>query len=238
MSRFELNRDEIEGYVEAYLRKGVLWKPDILLVKGNARLAVIKDYAYQPFLYRIFVGIVANFHELRMYRKLEGIPGIPQAYGRVDRYAMAVEYVPGRSADECAQGELDETFFRRLKQTVEKVHARGVVLCDLRSARNIMIGDNGMPYLIDLGTAFARGWRYNPIKRRLFDLFKQADHLGIVKLKGRQSPQLMTAEEREKLARGLPWQREAVWVRDVLRRFLKKIGAIGGYHGRDKKGTS
>jgi len=71
-----LQRNELEGLVQEYIRKDILWKPDILLVKKDAHLVVVKDYAYQPFLYRFCVGTLGNYREIRTYRKLNGVQGI------------------------------------------------------------------------------------------------------------------------------------------------------------------
>jgi hypothetical protein len=233
-----LKRSEIEGCLQHYIRKGVLWKPDILLVKKDARLAVVKDYAYQPFLYRFFVGMLANHREIRIYRRLKGVPGIPRNYGSVDRYALLLSYIPGRNTGECLPGELDPSFFSRLREIVDAIHARGVVLCDLRNTKNIMVGDEGEPYIVDLCTAFRRGGRLSVLRNFLFDIFYQDDLLGIAKLKKNLAPDLLNEEERKKLERGLIFQAQAIRTRNLARRVLKTIGLVGGRHGRDHKGAS
>lgn len=238
MNTLDVKRTELEGLVQEYIRRDVLWKPDILLIKKDAHLAVVKDYAYQPFLYRFFVGIVANSREIRVYQRLKGVAGVPTVYGRVDRYALVLSFVRGRNAAKCVPGELKDSFFRRLRESVDEIHSRGIVLCDLRNARNIMIDEDENPVLIDLCTAFSRGRRLNFIRNFIFDIFYQDDLLGIAKLKVSLAPHLLTEDERQKLQNGLRFQRQAIWLRNVGRKILKKIGAIGGIHGRNHSGPS
>jgi tRNA A-37 threonylcarbamoyl transferase component Bud32 len=238
VNSLDLTRRELEGCIQEYIRKDALWKPDILLVKKDAHLAVVKDYAYQPFLYRFFVGIFANHREMKIYEKLKGVRGVPKIYGRIDRYAMVLSYIDGRNTDKCVPGELDDSFFKKLREIVDEIHDRGIVLCDLRNARNIMVGEHGEPYLIDLCTAFCRGGRFNFIRNFAHDIFYQDDLLGIAKLKSNLAPHLLTEEEREKLRRGLTFQRQAIWIRNVGRKVLKKIGRIGGSNGRNRKSSS
>lgn len=233
MNDLDLRRSEIEECVQEYIRRDVLWKPDILLIKKDATLAIVKDYAYQPFLFRFFVGTFANFREIRTYRKLKGLHGIPKVYGQVDRYALVLAYIPGRNTGIIHRGELDDGFFFRLQKIVDEIHAHGFVLCDLRNGKNIMVGEENEPYVIDLCTAFERGGRFNILRNFLFDVFRQDDLLGITKLKTKLAPHLVGPDEKTKLERGLIFQRQAIWVRNIARRFLKKIGKIGGFSGRN-----
>lgn len=156
-----------------------------------------------------------------MYRKLAGLDGIPRCYGKLDRYAVAIEYIEGRNASKIKPGELPDEFFRRLNRIVEAVHERKIVLCDLRNKKNIMVSPTGDPYLIDLCTAFERGRRWNLIRNWLYGIFYQDDCLGLSKLKRQLAPELLTPEEAKKLERGLFMQKEAVAVRNFCVRWLK-----------------
>jgi len=149
-----------------------------------------------------------------------------------------LSYVRGRNAAKCLPGELKDSFFHRLREIVDEIHDRGIVLCDLRNARNILIDEEGEPVLIDLCTAFGRAGRWNFIGNFIFDVFYQYDLLGIAKLELRLAPHLLAEEEKKKLARGLTFQRQAIWLRNMGRRILKKVGRIGGYNGRNHSGSS
>jgi hypothetical protein len=218
-----IRRNNLHERTLKRLRVAKPWQPDILLVQGDSGPAVVKDYKPRPYLYRVFVGLVSVWNEVRMYEKLSGIPGIPRCHGKLDRYAIVVEYIPGRNGSEVKAGEVKRDFFIKLKTVVDQVHARGVVLCDLRNRKNVLITDRLDPYIIDLTTAFQRGGRWNLPKNFLYDLFHQDDLLGIAKLKKKLAPELLSDDEAQKLSSGLFLQREAMAVRDFCVRWLKKL---------------
>ncbi len=197
---------------------------------------IVKDYAAKPFFFRFFVGIFSTWRERAIYRKLRGIPGIPEYIGSIDRYAIAVAYVPGRDASQLQPGELSPSFFEKLRALIDAVHARGVVLCDLRNVKNVLVGDDGNPYLIDFATAFQKGRRFNFLKNGLYRLFYQDDLLGIAKLKRTCSPNLLTEEERLALEKGVFLQKQALFVKRHGRNFLRKLFGFGRIHGKNRKG--
>lgn len=199
---------------------------------------MVKDYAAKPFFFRSLIGITSNRREAFIYRKLKGLPGIPEWAGWIDRYAIAVHYVPSRNASELKSGELTPAFFKRLREIVDAIHERGVVLCDLRNIKNIMLGEDGEPYLIDFSTAFRRGAPWNVPKNFLYNLFYQDDLLGIAKLKKHCAPNLLTEEERIALEKGLFLQREALFIKHKGRALLQRIFGFGRSHGKSQKGDS
>jgi hypothetical protein len=205
------------------LRSAKPWQPEILLVRGDAGPIVVKDYKTRPFLYRFFVGLPSTWNEARMYRKLAGLGGIPRFYGKLDRYALAMEYIEGRNASTYKTGQLPHDFFHSLKRIIDSVHERNIVLCDLRNRKNILISNNGEPYLIDFCTAFERGRRWSFLRNGLHRIFTQDDYLGLAKLKRHLAPELLTAEEADRLDRGLFLQHEAVAVRNFCVRWLKQL---------------
>jgi hypothetical protein len=218
ITRENLRQRQIEP-----LRPAKPWQPDILLVRGDTGPAVVKDYRPRGFLYRFFVGIPSTWNEARMYRKLAGLDGIPRCYGKLDRYAVVIEFIEGRNASKVKPGELPDDFFHRLNRIVDAVHRRNIVLCDLRNKKNIMVSPAGDPVLIDLCTAFERGRRWNLIRNGLYGIFYQDDQLGLSKLKRQLAPGLLTPEEAEKLKRGLFMQKEAVAIRNFCVRWLKQL---------------
>ena len=205
------------------LRPAQPWQPDIWLVRGDTGPVVVKDYRPRGFLYRFFVGLPSTWNEARIYRKLAGIGGIPRCHGTLDRYAIVIEYIDGRNASKVKPGELPHEFFHRLKRIVDAVHERRIVLCDLRNKKNVMVSRTGEPYLIDLCTAFERGRRWNLIRNWIYGIFHQDDDLGLAKLKRRLAPELLTPEEADQLDRGLFMQKEAVAIRNVCVRWLKRF---------------
>lgn len=205
------------------IREGYRWKPDIFVLKKDDRYIVVKDYAGKAFVFRFFVGVFSNWREGLIYRKLAGLRGIPGYIGLIDRYAIAVSYISGRNAAELKSGELTPLFFSNLRDLVDAVHGRGVVLCDLRNIKNVIVGDDGEPYLIDFATAFQKGGRLNVLKNGLYRLFYQDDLLGIAKLKRSRAPHLLTREEELALEKGVFLQKQALFIKHWGRPLLQKI---------------
>jgi hypothetical protein len=65
---------------------------------------------------------------------------------------------------------------------------------DLRHKGNILISQKGTPFIIDFNSSFA--FKEKGILRRyLFPLFQWVDYGGLLKLKKRVSPSIMTPDE-------------------------------------------
>lgn len=220
----EITRRDIERLKIDYLRKGKRpWQPDLYLVRYDSKEAVLKDYAEKNFLCRFFVGILAIYREAYIYRRLEGLSGIPKFIGKVDRYAIVVEYIKGKDASRCKKDELPPLFFARLREIIDSVHGRGIVLCDMRNNKNILVTEDQRPYLIDFSTAFERGFGINILRNFIFSIFYQDDLLGIAKLKRQNAPQLLSKEEEARLDKGLFLQKEAIFIRNHLRNILRRL---------------
>jgi len=217
-----LTRDSLSDYTVEVLRKEKPWKPDILLVQVNGQRAVVKDYARRGWLYR-FYGIWSTWREAYFYQKLAGLPGVPTCYGKLDRYALAIEYIPGKNASKYRPGELPSRFFNQIEVILDRIHERGVVLCDMRNDKNILVSEKFEPYLIDYCSAIEKKNNWNPIRRWLFSTFMQDDLLGLAKLKKNLAPELLSEQELQGLEEGLFLQRQAIAVRNIAKRFLKKL---------------
>jgi len=218
-----LTRDAIAGTRPRYIRRGRPWQPDILLLDHDGRKVIVKDYAPRQWPYRLGVGLFSVWRETLIYRTLAGIAGVPRFVGRIDRYALATEYIPGKGAGEAKPGDVDDAFFARLSRTVEAIHARGVVLCDLRNMNNVLISERGDPFVIDFAAGFRRGAPWNLPLNAIFRLFAQDDRLGVIKLKRRLAPHLVTPEESRRYRKGVFMQAQAIVVRNWGRRWLKRL---------------
>jgi len=176
-----LTRETLADHQVAQLRPGGRSRPELALVADRGRRAVVKDYRRSGWLLRRLAGPWLIGREERVYRLLEGAPGVPRLVKRLDRWALVVEHVPGRSCAEYADGELPAEFFDRLKAVVEEMHARGVVHCDIKNRANIVVAEDGQPYLLDFASAFPRGGRLNVLRRYAFEQFRRDDLRGVMK---------------------------------------------------------
>jgi RIO-like serine/threonine protein kinase len=185
-----MKREDLKRSI--YLVKGRAGKPDLNQVEVEGRSLMVKDVRKKYFLLRWTLGLWLIHKEWKIYSRLTGMKGVPQPVERIDRFAFAMEFIPGRSI---LRGDpLPSSFFSDLERVLGEVHGRGVVHLDLRHKGNILVSEKGEPFLIDFNSSFAfkeKGF----LRRYLFPLLRWVDYGGLLKLKERISPSLMTPEE-------------------------------------------
>jgi len=165
--------------------------------------------------------------EASIYRKLEGLAGIPRLLVHLPGRGLVVEYAEGRSCRELKRGELSEKFHWELRQIVEQMHRRGVAHCDLRSRRNILVIAEGRPWVVDLVSAYCREGRgLRGLREWLFRQFRREDLAALVRLKRQTSPHLVTEEEAGLLSH--PGWKEQL-ARVIGQRIRKLMRALARY---------
>lgn len=179
----DLTRENLDRYPGRRLRAGGGTRPELLLLEDGSRRAVVKDYRHSGWLMRRLAGPWLIGREEKVYRLLEGMEGVPRLIARLDRHALVVEHIPGRSCADFPDGSLPVEFFARLREVVAGMHARGVVHCDLKNRSNIVVGEDGRPYIVDFASAFAREGRWFPFRRFLFERFRVDDLRAVAKAK-------------------------------------------------------
>jgi hypothetical protein len=192
-----MNRNDLKNN-SVCLVEGRFGKPDLNRVEIEGQAFMVKDVRRRNFFLRWTLGLWLIQHEWKIYSQLKGVKGIPQPAGRIDRFAFAMEFIPGVPIE---RGKIiPPSFFPDLDQALKAIHSRGVVHMDLRHKGNILVSENGEPFLIDFNSSFA--FKEKGILRRyLFPLFRWVDYGGFLKLKERTSPSSMTPEETDFLKR-------------------------------------
>jgi RIO-like serine/threonine protein kinase len=189
--RIRVKREDIQQ-VTCLIKGNALGKPDLHRVEVAGRTLMVKDVRRKNLFFRWTLGVWLINKEWKIYSRLAGIQGIPKAVERIDRFAFAMEFVPGRPI---GRGEtLPPSFFSDLERVLREIHARGVVHMDLRHKGNVLLSEKGDPFLIDFNSSFSfkeKGFSH----RFLFPLLRWVDYGGLLKLKQRVSPALMTSEE-------------------------------------------
>ena len=169
--------------------KGGFLSPAVSLVDHEGRPAILKDYRKKNAVTRGLLAPRLVRREFDVLRHLEGIPGIPEAYAIVEKRAILLEYVEGKTLNKFQAGGLPDRVFERLCETVRAMHRRGVVHLDLRQRKNILVaGDR--PWVIDFA---------NALKGRLASKLTGVDEGALLKWKQRNWPHLVTDEDREAL---------------------------------------
>jgi hypothetical protein len=126
--------------------------------------------------------------EATMLRRLENTGHVPRlsgaiaAHGRSLPYAVAHAYVAGHPLS--AEEQVADGFFPALQALLRRMHAEGMAYVDLHKRENIIVGDDGRPYLIDFQISLALSPRWlgssNPC-RAVLRLFQAADDYHLLK---------------------------------------------------------
>jgi len=134
--------------------------------------------------------------ERRFYSRLQDLPNVPRLLGTLGLTGFVHEYVPGRPLS--ADKPVPDGFFQQLQDLLEELHRRDIAYVDTNKPENILLGDDGLPHLIDfqiswdlheLGDTFLNRWWL----RRL----QKEDSYHILKHKRRMRPDELSTEERE-----------------------------------------
>jgi serine/threonine protein kinase len=192
-----MTRKDIEKNFSC-LVKGRFGKPDLNRIETEGHTFMVKDVRRRSIFLRWTLGLWLIHKEWKIYSRLKGLKGIPRPVGRIDPFAFAMEYIPGKAVGR--DETLSPSFFSELERVLREVHSRGVVHMDLRHKGNILVSEKGEPFLIDFNSSFS--FREKGIlKRFLFPLFQWVDVGGLLKLKERVLPSSMTPEETSFLKR-------------------------------------
>jgi len=186
-----MTRKEIEKN-SVCLVKGRFGKPDLNKVETEGQSYIIKDVQKRNFFLRWTLGWWLIQKEWKIYAKLDGIKGVSRPLRRIDRFAFALELIPGKPIGR--NENLPSSFFSNLRGILEEIHRRGVAHLDLRHKGNILVSDTGDPFLIDFNSSISfkvGGLLY----RCFFPIFRWVDYGGFLKLKERVLPSSMTHEE-------------------------------------------
>jgi hypothetical protein len=237
MLRGKLPREAFELNGRTYRLEKTL-KQDFFAATGRYRgpdgeAVCLKHYHTEPFFGwpLDWAGRLMADREVRHYRLLQDLDGVPRLLGRVGRSAFVHAWVEGH--DLLGQKDrLADDFFDRLEALVRALHARGMAYVDMNKPDNVLVGTDGRPVLIDFQISWAPQRSWGPVdrlKRRLLAMFQEADLYHVRKLKRLYRPDLMTAEEHA-ASKARPWFLDlhrlvGAPLRDLRRKFLEWVGA-------------
>jgi len=208
----------------ATLRKPSSTRPALYRIEEGDARAVVKDFNANGRVFRNLIGRFLIWREKKAYRRLKGLKGVPALYGVVGGLALVLDEIQGRSVERLDKEErLPIRFFETLRDLVERVHQRGVCHCDLKRAANVLVGDDGSPYLVDWSSAILeREFRFFPA-RRIYERFLLDDRNAVIKLQLRHCPEAIRAEDLRRYQNRSAAERAVRKLRDQARRFLQKV---------------
>lgn len=192
-------REEIARSTVGVLKQGSREKADLRLVSVDGTVVVVKDFASKPWWARL-LGRVQIAREAAAYRWLEGEPGIARLVGRVDPLALAIEKVEGEQLAFAESRFTDGArHLAKLRDLIDRLHARGLVHNDLRGRENVLLRPDGEIVIVDLAGALKL--RPGGLAHRLFfRALVLADETAFLKWKDLLAPGPYTPEEERYIA--------------------------------------
>jgi hypothetical protein len=208
------------------------------LYEGGGQLAICKFNRQQSIggLPMRWLGRLLGCRERKFLQRLAGIEGIPADLGEVtvagcvQPSVVAREFIPGDILS--AAKSLPSDYFHRLRTLLEAVHRQEVAYVDLHKAENVLVSEDGRPYLFDFQIAYAlpRGWAGQlPPLRWWLSCLQRSDDYHLLK----HELQSGGGDVRERLERARPWwiklhRMVAVPFRTWRRHLLVRLGIRTG----------
>ena len=106
-----------------------------------------------------WLGRFLGYRERYFLQALAGVPGIPKVFrevkanGRNLPNVVAHEFIPGEPLS--LASNLRSDFFDNVKLVLAELHKRRIAYCDLHKQENVIVGEDGSPYLIDFSSQLA-----------------------------------------------------------------------------------
>lgn len=130
------------------------------LYSGKNGLVIAKFNRQQRigFISMRWLGYWLARHEAAVLSRLQDLTNIPRLLGpvyvdgKLAPNAVARAYIPGHPMR--AKEVLNVSFFEELQSTLKNVHARQIAYMDLHKRENVIVGEDGRPYLIDFQVSF------------------------------------------------------------------------------------
>jgi hypothetical protein len=204
MRRPGFTRAEFEARAGGNLSADRWYKPEVRILEHGGVRYCVKDFRRRPWFWRETAGRIVIAREALIHRSLDGLPGIPRFFGQLDGLSLVTEYIEGTDVSSFKKGRLPDGLLDRLGELVATMHERGIVHCDLRQRKNVIVGPGDRPWIID----FASGVRLPP-RSFLLRLLAWIDESGIAKLRQKHDPDSLSDRERELL--------KADWFRPIRR---------------------
>ncbi len=219
-------------------RKLKAFKHDFFAATGlyestDGRKAVLKIFRPGSY-YGIPYGLLSRWqaaHEEKIYLKLQDTGAVPRWIGRYGGTGIIHEFVPGTDLDR--ESKRADDFFERLEDLLRLMHSRGICYLDTNKPDNILVSEDGRPYLIDFQITWLQPFfPLNILTYPLFCIFRNSDIYHLKKHIRKFCPGRISDEEFEGMR---PWyirlhRMVATPVRKRRREYLRKVEKEAGHH--------
>lgn len=180
----------IEVCNQIYLRSEVFkhdsWAATAQYENQDHRI-VVKFNREQPIcgLPMRWLGRWLAHRERNLLERLDDVGGVPKSCGdivvdgRVRLTADGHDFVEGRPLK---MGKIpNDQFLPKLMELIEQMHTRDIAYVDLHKAENVLVGDDGNPYVFDFQIS---AHMPSPFQRRLLLILQQSDLYHLSRLVG------------------------------------------------------
>lgn len=204
--RAPFTRADVAHADKQLIRRGRWPKAELWRARIAGDEWVVKDFRPRDFVTRNTIGLWLLGREWRALARVSGVPGTPPDAFRIDRYALAYRFIPGRPLAKVPFREQPREYFEKLESLLEAVHARGVVHLDNRNCNNILMTDRGEPALVDFESNIATG----RLPRGISEWLRGFDRAGVYKHWARANRDSMGTDRQAVLDSMNRWRK--VWV--------------------------
>lgn len=230
-----------QRYQRAEVLKHDSWAATATYGNAEGDVIVCKFHRQQPLagIPLAWLGRRLARREAHFLSQLAGVSGIPRLLFPVHclerqlPFAVARQYIAGHPLG--LREAVADDFFPRLAALLDRLHERDMAYVDLHKRENVIVGDDGQPYLIDFQISHHLRTRVPGLAwlaRRVLGLLQASDHFCLAKLHVRCRPDQVRAV-RGDLSLPPPWwivlhRLAAVPFRTLRRRLLVLLGVRSG----------
>lgn len=236
-----------EHYKKTQVLKHDSWAATALY-EGTSGLIICKFNRQQP-IFGIpmkWLGKALGQRENRFLQLFADVPYLPKFSGYVSldgqllSHATAHKYIAGVTLRRYKK-KLHDDFFSKLQDVLKIIHDRRVAYVDLNKQENILVDEQGDPYLIDFQICFhlSEHWPWNSAFFRWWlQILQRSDCYYLMKHYTKFRPDLFTPSEFEE-ARKRPWFLNVHRCIVVpLRTLRRRLLVLLGFRSRNGKATS
>ncbi len=155
-----------------------------------------------------WIGRLLAWRERIVYARTSDLAGVPAWLGQLDDTSVMHAYVPGRPLR--PKDDASRQFLLDLRELVGAFHAREVAIVDLQKCENVIVGDDGRPYLLDFQISLplaprgiGRCW---PV-RFVYRIMVRGDRYHLIKHIHRFHPDMLGPDEIAQIKRKPFWIR-------------------------------
>lgn len=171
-SDYDIKKDKL-----TLLNRGKFANATVFRYKDTCLNLTIKDFSGSPWFIRKTLGKIFINLEYNNLIKLSTNPSVAKNAKKLSSSTLAFDYIEGKALKTFSKNSIKKDFFIELEKNVKAMHNKNIVHLDLRNLGNILIGDNGYPYIIDFQSAISTKYLGSWLSKTL----KTSDLTGVYK---------------------------------------------------------